>query len=68
MRWVQVLLADGSFAPDVSEDEWEGHAAKTWAQLEWWGNACVEMRARVDPFEHAAANAAMSDRASPGAK
>eukprot|EP00965_Chrysotila_dentata_P257791 6213006-Pleurochrysis_carterae.AAC.4 len=46
-----VLDSNGTpIGGDDAVSHWQGYAARTWYQLEWWGSAAAQQRATVDPF------------------
>lgn len=44
-----VLGDDGKVLPDQDQKHWESYTDRCLSQLEWWGQAAKEQRAKVDP-------------------
>lgn len=40
----------GSILKGVDAERWRGYMARTWSQLEWWGEAAKTHRRTVDPL------------------
>lgn len=45
----EVFNEDGQFAVDADQESWRRYLGRIWAQLEWWGEAAREQRARIAP-------------------
>ena len=43
-------VLDESGVPKADPEQWEGYVDRGVAQLEWWGTAAKEHKAKVDPF------------------
>ena len=46
---------DEDGTPTEGRDRWASYGARTWSQLEWWGNAAAAHRVVKDPFEESEA-------------
>jgi chromate reductase, NAD(P)H dehydrogenase (quinone) len=44
-----VFTEGGGFCEDTDENDWRKYCGRTWAQLEWWGEAAKNQRRSIDP-------------------